>query len=225
MKILVLKLDGSQLAELQAEPSWKGADMRAALKEHLQPGEWVHQMVCGSDLIRDCQTLQELGLASGSVVSATIVSEVCILLPNGAQIKTPPEGTVGTLKERLATHDLVCPAGDSKTLELVCDGHVLDDDEPLLSLSGRGGLALRVVRALYSLNAYCASLHAQRTAAPETMNGFRAGSWPRFSNHCMECQQPLHWVSGDSSGGGRHRAGTFFCQGCMLTFHVDELND
>lgn len=125
----------------------------------------------------------------------------------------------------LTTSDKAKALMSAKTLELVCDGHVLDDDEPLLSLSGRGGLALRVVRALYSLNAYCASLHAQRTAAPETMNGFRAGSWPRFSNHCMECQQPLHWVSGDSSGGGRHRAGTFFCQGCMLTFHVDELND
>jgi len=40
MKILVLKLDGSQLAELQAEPSWKGADMRAALKEGASDGLW-----------------------------------------------------------------------------------------------------------------------------------------------------------------------------------------
>eukprot|EP00746_Dinoflagellata_sp_MGD_P003833 gnl/MRDRNA2_/MRDRNA2_107426_c0_seq1.p1 gnl/MRDRNA2_/MRDRNA2_107426_c0~~gnl/MRDRNA2_/MRDRNA2_107426_c0_seq1.p1 ORF type:complete len:251 (-),score=42.29 gnl/MRDRNA2_/MRDRNA2_107426_c0_seq1:434-1186(-) len=232
LKIVVLTLGGRSF-ELSAETSWTGADMKVALKEQLQPNEWVRHLICSdSRMITDSEILQEVGLASGDALNAILVKDVNILLPDLSElaITLQEEGTVGELKKSLSVHDRVCPpvgnsGRDTKVFELVCEGRVLEDNESVLHLAG-SPLTLKVVSAQYNLNNfYCASLSSKRTAAPERLNGFQEGQWPRFNNHCMECKKPLHWVHGRASGGGRECFGTFFCQSCMLMFNVQELND
>merc|ERR1712170_34688 len=101
------------------------------------------------------------------------------------------------------------------------DSELLGPLHGISSLDPRSELTLRVLSASYNMSGvYCASLSATRTAAPHQVGGFVRGQWPNFDNHCKECTRPLAWVAGDTSGGGRCRTGTFFCQSCMLTFHV-----
>jgi len=210
-------------------PSWTGADLKAAIKRDLEPDSFVRQLILGDGQIIDVnKTLEDLGLISGFAVTAAIGREVRILLLDGSEIKLKAEGTIGSLKRTLAGDRRVCEKpGDKKTFGLLHEGCAVDDQMQVADVCS-GVLILQVLHAHYDMQAfYCASLRAKRTEAPPPppLNRFRPGSWPRFNNHCMECRKPLHWVEGDTTGGRRECVGTFFCQSCMLTFHVREMND
>jgi len=70
--IHVKKISGEAIATLEASLSWTGADVKNALKEHLQAKTDIDELCFANRVLPDAETLEDAGVKRDSVLQAVI---------------------------------------------------------------------------------------------------------------------------------------------------------